>query len=472
MRHNLILDTDSYKLSHFEQYPADTRGLSAYIEARGADKATANVDQFTIFFGLQMWIKKTLLTPITRLDIDEAESFAKTHGEPFNREGWEYILKEYNGYLPLHIYAIPEGTKVPFRNAMVRVDCVDKKVFWLATYIETSLQRAIWYASTVATNSYGIKEVIKRFLEETADNTDGLNFKLHDFGARGVSSEESAQYAGAAHLVNFQGSDTISGIRAANHYYNEPMAAFSVPAAEHSTMTAWGQDGEKDAFRNMLKLYGGKYPIISVVSDAYDIFNAIDTWGSLKNEIAESGSMLVIRPDSGEPVDTVEKVIRRTELNFGSTVNSKGFKVLNGVRILQGDGIDKSMVERILFNLKIKGYSADNMVFGSGGALLQKVNRDTYKFAMKASAIKYPYYGDEEFGGWVGISKNPSTDIGKKSKSGILGLFKSQMTGQYHTFDITKGVDEEYVPIMRKVYAYGSLLVEDTLKDIRERANA
>lgn len=468
MRYNLILDTDSYKLSHFTQYPKTVEGLSAYIEARGIDPYTANEYRYVIPFGLQMFIKQRLLTPITKEDIDEAAAFATAHGEPFNKEGWEYILQQYKGFLPIQIHAAPEGQPIPIGHVLVRVDCTDPKVFWLATYIETALQRSFWYATTVATNSHSIRKVIKLFLHDTADNLDGLDFKLHDFGARGVSSEESAQYGGAAHLVNFRGSDTISGIRAANYYYNTNMAAFSVPAAEHSTMTAWGKDREKEAFEHMLNTFGGKFPIVSVVSDAYDIFNAIDIWGSLRDKVLASGSLLVIRPDSGDPVDTVLKVIRRIESWYGATTNSKGFKVLNGVRVLQGDGIDKEMVERILFNLRIHRYSADNMVFGSGGALLQKVNRDTYKFAMKGSAVlvngahgKY----------WEPISKDPVTDKGKKSKGGLLELYRSRMTGGYLTLPKNVTVDEEFVPVLRLVYDTGKLLVDESLDEIRQRAN-
>lgn len=457
MKYNLILDVDSYKLSHFNQYPPGTTGLFSYIEARARKEKT-------VFFGLQYYLQKYLAAPITQEDIEEAAAFAEAHGEPFNRVGWEYILREYHGIIPVTIHAVPEGTVVDSQNVLVTVTCTDPNVFWLATYLETAIQRVVWYGTTVATNSWKQKKVIKKYLTETADDLSGLAFKLHDFGGRGVSSEESAQIAGAAHLVNFMGSDTISGVRMANYYYGCPMAAFSVPAAEHSTMTSWGKEREKEAFENMLDRYGKKGSIVSVVSDAYDIFNAIRIWGvDLKQKVLDSGALLVIRPDSGEPVDMVLRVVKETSKYFGSTINTKGYKVLNGVRILQGDGIDLDTIERILFNLKIHGWSADNMVFGSGGSLLQKVNRDTYKFAMKASAALID-------GEWVDVYKDPVTDPGKKSKRGRLTLLKSNMTGEYLTCKIQPEYSDQYSEVLQVVYSNGMLYNKTTFDEVRKRA--
>src|SRR3990167_4114273 len=221
--HNLILNTDSYKASHYLQYPPNTTQVSCYIESRGGKFSK------TVFFGLQIFLKKYLSQPITQENIEEAEDFLRTHGLPFNREGWEYILKHHGGYLPLAIEAIPEGTVLPLRNVMLQIVNTDPRCFWLTTYIETALLRAVWYPTTVATLSWHCKAIIQRYLEETADHLDGLPFQLHDFGARGVSSQESAEIGDVAHLVNFRGTDTIAGILAAKQYYSEPMAAYSIP---------------------------------------------------------------------------------------------------------------------------------------------------------------------------------------------------------------------------------------------------
>ena len=287
MRNNLLLMTDSYKASHFLQYPEKTERVSSYIESRGG-----KWDR-TVFFGLQMFLKEYLSKPITQEDIDEAEAFWTAHGEPFNREGWMHILNEHVGRLPIEIEAVDEGSVIPTRNVLVQIVNTDPTVPWLTSFLETALLRAVWYPTTVATNSFSAKEVIYRALQETADDADAeIGFKMHDFGARGVSSRESAMIGGAAHLVNFMGTDTVEGVLAARRYYGEDMAGFSIPAAEHSTITSWGGPShEVDAFRNMLKQFAKPGALVAVVSDSYDIYNAASTlWGEvLKQEVIDSG---------------------------------------------------------------------------------------------------------------------------------------------------------------------------------------
>lgn len=284
---NPILNTDSYKASHYLQYPPEASAMFSYIESRGGRYGR------TLFFGLQMLIKEYLCRPITPAMIDQAKAFFTAHGEPFNEAGWRYIVEQFGGYLPVRIRAVPEGSVVPTHNVLVTVECDDPRVFWLASYLETMLLR-VWYPITVATQSWHVRQTIRGALEQSSDDLTQLPFKLHDFGARGVSSAESAAIGGAAHLVSFMGSDTVLGVVAANHYYNETMAAFSVPAAEHSTITSWGRERETDAFRNMLAQFGKPGAIVSVVSDSYDLFAALDVWGTeLKQAVLDSGGMLV-----------------------------------------------------------------------------------------------------------------------------------------------------------------------------------
>ena len=410
---NILLNTDSYKVSMFKQYPAGTTGVYSYIESRGGQ-----YDR-TLMFGLQAFIKEYLLDPITQADIDVADEILTAHGEPFNREGWQYILDTYKGYLPLVIRAVPEGTVVPVSNVLATVENTDPECFWLTTYLETALLRAVWYGTTVATQSYTIKQVIAEYLEKTGDPT-AIDFKLHDFGARGVSSMESAGIGGAAHLVNFMGSDTITGVLYAREYYNAGVAGFSIPAAEHSTVTSWGREGEVDAYRNMLKQFGREGSILAVVSDSYDVFNAAaKLWGEeLRDEVIASGATVVIRPDSGDPVAVNRQLIEILGQKFGYTTNAKGFKVLNNVRLIQGDGVNELSIRSILGAFMAMGWSADNIAFGMGGALLQIVNRDTQRFAMKCSSIQIN-------GVWQDVVKDPVTDSGKRSKGGRVTLWQS-----------------------------------------------
>ncbi|OSQ36143.1 nicotinate phosphoribosyltransferase [Thalassospira mesophila] len=453
---NILLNVDSYKASHAFQYPPGTQYVYSYIESRGGKWNQ------TVFFGLQMFLKQYLCTPVTRDMIDAAEAFWKAHGEPFYRQGWEHIVDVHTGYLPVLIKAVPEGEIVPGHNVLVTIVNTDPECFWLTSALETALLRAVWYPTTVATNSWHCKQVIAQYLDLTSDDPAQIAFKLHDFGARGVSSLESAAIGGVAHLVNFSGTDTVSGVLAARKFYGEDMAGFSIPAAEHSTMTAWGRDHEADAYRNMIRQFGGTGKLVAVVSDSYDLFNAVDTiWGEqLRQEVIDSGATIVIRPDSGDPaVVPVECVVHLGE-KFGYRVNAKGYKVLAPcVRVIQGDGINIDTIGLILRNLADKGWAVDNIAFGMGGGLLQQLNRDTLKFAMKCSAAQIN-------GRWVDVYKDPVTDPAKHSKRGRLALICEN--GTYETVALeTAGSRDLLEPVFRD----GKLLRDWTFTEIRERAN-
>ncbi|KZX76136.1 nicotinate phosphoribosyltransferase [Oleiphilus sp. HI0009] len=454
---NIILNVDSYKASHYLQYPPNTTEVSSYIEARGGQFKQA------VFFGLQMFIKEYLANPITNEDIDEAKVIIEAHGLPFNEAGWRYIVNKYDGYLPVEIEALPEGYVAPVKNAMVQVINTDPNCAWLTSYVETALLRAVWYPTTVATVSWNCRQVIKRFMEETADSVEGLDFKLHDFGARGATTEEAAAIGGAANLVNFMGTDTISGILAARKYYGAEIAGFSIPAAEHSTITSWGKDNEKEAYANMLDQFSGPDKLVAVVSDSYDLWNAIDNiWGEeLKDKVQRTGGTLIVRPDSGDPINIVTETIERLMNNFGYEVNDKGYRVLPSyIRVIQGDGVSLQTIEAILDAMKLRKQSAENIAFGMGGELLQKVNRDTMKFAMKASAAKVD-------GLWRDVFKDPITDSGKRSKKGRLAVIKDDK-GQVQTIRAQELGDKEN--LLQPVYRNGKLLKDYSFEEVRANA--
>jgi nicotinamide phosphoribosyltransferase len=458
---NIILNTDSYKVSMFKQYPVGTTGVYSYIESRGG-----RYDR-TVFFGLQAFIKEYLLEPISQGDIDIADEILTAHGEPFNRAGWQYILDKHNGFLPVVIRAVPEGTVVPVKNVLATIENTDPECFWLTTWLETALLRAVWYGTTVATQSWKIKQVILDALEKTGDPT-LIDFKLHDFGARGVSSMESSGIGGAAHLVNFMGTDTITGILYAREYYNAGIAGFSIPAAEHSTITSWGRDNEVKAYDNMLTQFAKPGAILAVVSDSYDIYNAVDKlWGEeLRQKVIDSGATVVIRPDSGDPDIVCRQLVQKLDAKFGSTVNSKGFKVLNNVRLIQGDGVNEHTIRCILGSFQVYGYSADNIAFGMGGALLQQLDRDTQRFAMKCSSAQIN-------GEWVDVQKDPITDIGKKSKAGRVQLWKNGGEWVSSVDEPTGWYDKAtfgWYPMLEEVYRDGKLVKEIDFATIRVNA--
>ena len=461
---NFILDADSYKLSHAFVYPDEIEAMLSYIEPRIKNKTV-------IPFGAQMWCQKRLSAPITMAMVDEAEQFAKAHGEPFDRGDWEYIIEKYDGFIPVIIKAVKEGLPIPSRNALVSILCEDRRVAWLAAYLETSAQRGVWYPTTIASMDYEIRKDIKGFFDLSVDSIEdgsypGLPFMLHDFGGRGVSSEESAQIGGAAHLVNFTGSDTISGIRAANFYYDCPMAAFSVPASEHSVQCTWGPNRQYEYIEKMLDTYAKQGAIVSIVLDGYDIYREAELLCTkFKQRVIDSGARIVFRPDSGDPLEVIPRLLELQASTFGFTVNSKGFKVINNVGVIQGDGIDREMISKILSLVTGQGFAASNLVFGSGGALLQKLNRDTLKFAQKVCAVKVN-------GEWIAIFKDPVTDPGKKSKAGFLNTFRSRMTGEIVTLSTNPGVsaDDEWEDIMQVIYDKGQFLNRITLDEVRKNA--
>lgn len=463
---NILLNTDSYKPTHWLQYPPDANATFFYGGSRGGKYPA------TVFFGLQYILKAYLNRPLTHADVDEAAELYAAHGVPFNEAGFRDIVDRLGGNLPLRIRAVPEGTRVPAGLPMFTVESTDPASFWLPSYLETMLLR-VWYPCTVATVSDGVKQVIRNALNRTSDDPEGqLPFKLHDFGSRGVSSMESAAIGGAAHLTAFRGTDTVSALSMLRRYYGEPMAGYSIPAAEHSTMTAWGREHEADAYRNMLRQYAKPGALLAVVSDSYDIYNAVSNiWGrELRQEVIDSGATLVVRPDSGDPVAVVAECARRLDDAFGHTVNGKGYKVLNHVRIIQGDGISPETIPLILDALEADGFSADNIAFGMGGGLLQKVDRDTQKFAFKCSATR-------RGGRWEDTFKDPVTDPGKTSIRGRVRLIRKEADGSLHLDRLpdaagsvlTHAIPEGYADAMRTVWKNGELRIDDTLDTIRKR---
>lgn len=454
---NICWLTDSYKVSHFKQYPPGTRRVYSYFESRSGSTYPE-----VCFFGLRYFLEQYLAGEVvTAQKSDAANSLFRQHfgSDAFNRAGWMHIVEKHGGRLPIIIKAVPEGTIVPESNVLMTVENTDDEAYWLTNWLETLLVQ-VWYPSTVATQSRAMKQVLQRFLRETGDPS-LINFKLHDFGFRGVTCPEQAALGGAAHLVNFQGTDTIPGLLLARQFYGCEMAGFSIPAAEHSTITSWGEEHELDAMRNMLT----QYPtgLVACVSDSFDIFRACsEYWGrELKDAVLARDGVLVVRPDSGDPPTVVVEVLRRLGEAFGTTTNSLGFKVLHPkVRVIQGDGIDFAMLGHILSAVKDAGWSADIIAFGSGGGLLQKLNRDTQRFAFKCSSV---VVGDEE----RDVFKRPVTDGGKKSKAGRLKLIRA---ADGHLQTVRENEEPTSSSLLQTVFENGRVIRQDSFAEIRSRA--
>lgn len=463
MDDNIITGTDSYKVSQWLQYPKGLTKLGSYMESRGGQFDTL------VWCGLQPILMNSFLgTKVITLDkIKEAKSLIMPHIGVFNELGWTNLLRKHGGRLPLKIKALPEGYKVQPGNALLTIENLDDEFPWLTNYIEGRLLKT-WYTTSVATMSWHIRKMILKFLVKTGDPL-GIDFKLHDFGYRGVSSEESAALGGASHLLSGSlGTDTIEAIRLLKKYYSYDYSTGlikSIPASEHSTITSWGKDNEPNAMENILDQYPNGY--VAIVSDSYDIFNACANilGGALRDKIIARNGTVVVRPDSGDPIEVVSKVLDILGEKFSYEVNSKGFKVLPPViRVIQGDGVDFYSIKAILNRMVEHGWSADNIAFGMGGALLQKTDRDKQKFAIKAS------YGIID-GRLVGIHKDPITDQGKKSKQGLLRVRTTNGIDFRTSSALDNTMDNSYGDHLKTVFEMGDLKKYYTYTDVVANVN-
>lgn len=459
---NLILATDSYKLGHWKQYPENTQGVYSYFEPReGAEYPE------TVFFGLQSILRRQLAGAVVRRpDIEFAARLAEAHfgtDELFNRAGWEYIVNEHGGKLPVRIKAVPEGTPVPTGNVLMTVENTDPACFWLTNALESILTH-VWYPTTVASRSRFVKKMLAHKLKTSGADLGGLQFMLHDFGYRGATTHDAAAIGGAGHLVSFAGTDTLPAMELALWDYGADLStlAFSVPATEHSVMTALGRDGEFKIVDRLLENHPAG--ILSVVADSFNIYRFVDAMGNqFKDRIMARDGVFVVRPDSVTTMDPTPAALTLTILQklwnaFGGTVNEKGFKVLDPhVRVLWGDGIDPYGIEKIVNLAMLDKFSAENLVFGMGGGLLQKLNRDTQRFAFKAAAQKRD-------GTWHDVQKTP-LDATKLSKAGRLQLHKT-IDGQFKTVSIDAAANDQ----LRTVFENGELTNLTTFDEVRERA--
>jgi nicotinamide phosphoribosyltransferase len=446
---NIILQTDFYKCTHWKQYPKGTTKVYSYLESRGG--------QFphTVFFGLQYYLTKYLSGKVLfKEDIDEAKEIYESafgHTDYFNEEGWRRILEHHGGSIPVRIKAVPEGTIVPVRNVLMTIENTDTELPWITNFVETLLLK-VWYPTTVATLSHEIKSNIDTYARATGSEVSEVS--LNDFGYRGVSSEESAAIGGMAHLTSFLGTDTIAAVVAARRYYGADNPGASVMASEHSTTTIYGQQNEKQAILNFIEA-AGPSRIVSVVSDSWDYFGLVQAFcddPELRQAVrkhGETGGRVVIRPDSGRPEEIVIKTLEILEKTYTPERNKAGFKELPPeIGIIYGDGINYYTIDKICRAMVKSGWavSSRNIVFGMGGGLLQQLDRDTQKFAIKCS------YAEVD-GEARDVYKKPATDKTKDSKRGRLKLIQDS----YKVFRTVRE-EEPGEDLMREVFLNGKIL--------------
>lgn len=452
---NIILATDSYKLTHWNMYNVGTQRIYSYLESRGGPYPA------TKFFGLQYILKRYLEgVVVTREKIEEAAALCDSHfsNALFNRRGWERILNVHGGKLPIEIKAVKEGSLVPVSNVLMTIENTDEQLPWLTNALESILLH-VWYPTTVATVSHYVKETFNKF------GVSNPNFMLHDFGYRGVSSHESAAIGGAAHLLNFLGTDTLPAMELLLRYYGASRQglAYSVAASEHSVMTLDGPEFEHRLVERLIYNYPNQ--VLSLVADSYNIYEFVKfcTSEHVTNALKHSKTKLVIRPDSitnehKTPAELVVWILLQLESELRGKCGTDNYgRILlpANYRVLWGDGIDPSGIEAILKATVEAGFSPENLVFGMGGGLLQKVNRDTCKFAIKCSAAKVN-------GQWRDVQKNP-LDSTKKSKAGKLKLVS--VWGGYETVAAHSHID--YLDQLKTVFRNGVVTKQYTFDEVR-----
>jgi nicotinamide phosphoribosyltransferase len=468
---NILLQTDVYKMGHMEQYAPGCNKVYSYLIAR-SDREFKE----TVFFGLQYYIKQYLTKPITPAMGEEFLMYRKLilgNNSPEIESKIRALCQL--GYLPLQIKAVEEGTVLPVKNVLMTITNTHPDFYWVVGFVESLLLK-LWYTITVATHSYEYRKVVTQFFEQTVDDDQlaMIDFQVHDFGYRGDSSEEGAAISGVAHLLSFVGSDDVPALPCAIEYYGadingEPIM-LSVPASEHSVMCSFGREDEIEAFRHMIELY--PTGIVSIVSDTFDVYEVLTHFVTvLKDAILKREGKVVFRPDSGNPEYIIcgdpaatpgsnewKGAIRLLDEQFGSTINSKGYKILNPkVGLIYGDGMYMERYVRILNRLQEMGYAVSNLVIGVGG-ILRNHSRDTLGFAIKATYVEVNGEPRE-------IEKDPVTDHKKKSHKGLLSLVKDE--NGYQTLDRCSVAQEEN-SLLQTVFKDGKLVKETSLSAIRK----
>lgn len=441
---NFILLCDTYKFHHYAEYPEGTDAIySTVVPRKASDYTDEIVAAGAAFVGAYL-----AGVTITQAMIDEAEAEVNASGYEFNREGWEIILRDHNGKLPLQVFGVEEGSVVKPNTPILGIVNNDIRLAWLVSYVETVVQRIMWKMTTTASLARYIYKWIDSTAKLTGADRGMVEWRLHNFGDRGADGEDAAIMAAIAHAMLFSGSDCGSVNRYIKAIYNTTKNyTSSVDATEHSVMCSHSDAENKDDFGAAVMSVGRLeeavartkrgigIPLQSVVIDTYDDERFVREYlgERLKDRIVASGGVLVARPDSGDPITKPVQVIKWLEEKFGSTVNDAGYKTLApSVRVIQGDGINEKSIPQILANLQYSGYSMDNLVLGMGGGLTHGGSRDAYSFSMKATARM------TERGEWIDLLKEPKTDCGKKSLKGLVRT-RWDEEGNIETFKVESG---------------------------------
>lgn len=500
-----LTDTDAYKLGHIHMYPEGTEYVLSNFTDRGSRIEGVT---HTVHFGLQAFLHSWITEawkPFFEATEDEVanlyDEFTTSILGP-NNVGSDHIRALHRlGYLPLRFRSLPEGAKVPLRVPKFTVENTHPDFFWLTNYIETALSAAVWQPATSATIADRFRALLDEWAIKTTGSTEGVQWQGHDFSFRGMAGIDAAAASGAGHALSFTGSDNLNVVNFVDDYYGpaEGLVVGSVPASEHSVATAFGPQDEKGYFLRLMEQ--NPTGILSAVSDSYDLWNVLTrVLPEIKEQILARDGKLVIRPDSGDPVDILAGTSSNTPFNgqfssvsntpemkgvvellwetFGGTVNEQGYRVLDPhIGVIYGDSITYDRAQQIMERLEEKGFASTNVVFGVGSFTYQYQTRDTFMSAMKATWVQVNGEG-------IDIYKDPATDSGtKKSARGrlaVVGLWgEDAETADYMLLDSTtqlpdsarmdvseiEGTEYDH---LETVWEDGTFVKEHTFADVRK----
>ena len=511
----IINATDGYKLGHHRMYPEGTEQVYSNWTPR-SNKYFPEATEGSVVFGIQYLIKKYLIDEFNKnfFELPKEKAVEMFYRRVHNfvgieSVGYRHIEALYDlGYLPIRIKALPEGSVCPIRVPMMTITNTKSEFFWLTNYLETLISCTLWMPCTSATRARLYKKELKRHAVHTGFPEDvNLDFLCHDFSMRGMAGLEAAIISGMAHMTSFVGSETIPAIAALEEYYgansdNELIAA-TVPATEHSVMCAGGEEDELQTFKRLInELYPSGF--VSIVSDTWDFWNVIENFlPKLKKDIMARDGRVVIRPDSGDPVDIICGLRTNPHFHtrmkegkyyccyapfnddaeyvevsegqyygayymlgkiFGWNITSKDYRYPSTkIGLLYGDSITLERQKQIYMRLENAHMAACNLVLGVGSFSYQYASRDSLGFAIKATACVIN-------GELKEIFKHPKTDDGtKNSLKGLIAVYQD-VNGVYYAEDqVTPEVEDG--GCLETVFEDGVLKKEYTLKEIRQRIN-
>lgn len=479
-----LFKTDAYKLGHIRQYELAGNTSLVYSNFTNRKSRIPGIER-VVHFGLQAFLQRYAIDEFAPFFAADEDLVANLYEERVNfilgpnNIGSDHIRALHRkGYLPLEFKAVPEGTPVPIGVPSFTIENTEPEFFWLTNYVETVISAEVWQASTSATIAHNFRNILVKGAERTGGDIGFVDWQGHDFSFRGMSSSETAAMSGAGHLLSFFGTDSLVSLEWIDDYYGGVYTAGSVPATEHSVMcTGIATVGERELFRRLLN--ANPVGIISVVSDTFDLWKVVtDFLPSLKEEVMARDGKIVVRPDSGNPVDILtgipgsyrtpedrtpdEKgVVEILWEQFGGTVNEKGYKQLDShVGVIYGDSITAERAQAIIDRLEAKGFASTNVVFGIGSFTYQYNTRDTFSSAIKATLA---VVDDEEFN----LFKNPVTDDGtKKSATGRLAVLRDARGELYLQQKATP--EQEAASELQTIWKNGQFVRRQTFAEVRE----